>query len=454
MRQLQHVIWSKGVFLTPQHLQSQDRYLEDLLQFQLQSCSSHLWGLSRLQIDRKRLVDGQFCLLEASGILPDGMLFDIPDADAAPPPRAIHELLSAEVRQVNVFLSVPEQQTNGMNTGTQQDTKTRFVVDSRVVRDDNSGSSDKQVQIARKNLKLSFEGENQEGSTLLPLARVVSSTTGILDLDPNFVPPLIDVHGNDSLRESLRALVEILASRSAALGASRRQKNQSLADFTASDIANFWLLYTINQHLPLFSHLSDRRPTHPELLFSEMLSLAGALTTFSTSVAIRDLPHYDHSQLGECFQELERKIRFLLDTVVPTNFVAIPLKPVGPSIYAAAIEDETYLHDCRFYLAVSASLDDGDLIRRVPLLMKVGAGAHVEQMIRQALPGLKMAHVANPPPELPVKLRYRYFSVELTGSIWDGIRRGRNVAVYVPLEIPDPQLELLILLPHRRAQHS
>ena len=33
MRQLQPVIWSKGTFLTPQHLQTRDRFLESVLQF-------------------------------------------------------------------------------------------------------------------------------------------------------------------------------------------------------------------------------------------------------------------------------------------------------------------------------------------------------------------------------------------------------------------------------------
>ena len=33
MKQLQPVIWSKGTFLTPQHLQVQDRFIEDSLNF-------------------------------------------------------------------------------------------------------------------------------------------------------------------------------------------------------------------------------------------------------------------------------------------------------------------------------------------------------------------------------------------------------------------------------------
>ncbi len=50
-----------------------------------------------------------------------------------------------------------------------------------------------------------------------------------------------------------------------------------------------------------------------------MLSLAGALTTFSLQVHPRDLPVYDHDVLGTCSSELDEKLRFLLETVVPSN---------------------------------------------------------------------------------------------------------------------------------------
>lgn len=450
MRHLQHVVWSKGVFLTPQHLQLQDQYVEDLLQFQLECCGSHLWGFSHLRIDPKRLTEGQFSVLAARGILPDGMLFDIPDADTAPPSRSLRDFFTEDRHQLDVFLSVPEQRTNGINMGPRQDTKARFVSEMRLVRDDNSGTSDKPIQIARKNLKLLLEGENQEGSTRMQIATVVKTPAGTFELHPDFIPPLLDIHGNDSLRRVVRGLVETLAARSSVLAATRRQKNQSLAEFTAADIANFWLQYTINQDLPVFRHLLERATVHPEQLFSAMLALAGALTTFSTTIAPRDLPQYEHEQLGRCFRDLEQKIRILLETVVPVNFVAIPLKLVQPSIYAATIEEERYLRDSRLYLAMSASVDDGELVSRAPALMKVGAAAHVEQMIRQALPGLKMTYVSHPPSEIPVKLKYKYFSLELAGKAWEGIQRGRNIGAYVPLELPNPQLELIVLLPSSR----
>jgi type VI secretion system protein ImpJ len=233
------------------------------------------------------------------------------------------------------------------------------------------------------------------------------------------------------------------------LAGTRRQRNQSLADFTSSDVANFWLLYTINSNLPIFRHLFHRRKVHPEQLYTAMLALAGALTTFSTTIHPRDLPEYKHDNLGACFLELEQKLRILLETVVPTNFVALPLKFVRNSIYATAIDDDNYLRNTRLYLAVSAEIKDADLIAKVPQLMKVASTGQLEEIVRRAMPGLKLLPVASPPAEIPVKLKYKYFSIDAAGDVYGGIQRARNLGVYAPAEFPGVQLELVVLLPKR-----
>ena len=89
MRQLQPVLWTKGVLLTPQHLQVQDRFLEDLLEFRLSALAFAPWGFRSLTVDREGLAGGSFGLTAAAGILPDGLLFDIPGADPAPPPKPL-----------------------------------------------------------------------------------------------------------------------------------------------------------------------------------------------------------------------------------------------------------------------------------------------------------------------------------------------------------------------------
>jgi type VI secretion system protein ImpJ len=48
---------------------------------------------------------------------------------------------------------------------------------------------------------------------------------------------------------------------------------------------------------------------------------------------------------------------------------------------------------------------------------------------------------------VPVKLGYLYFQVGRSGPEWEGVAKARNLAAYVPADFPNPQVELLILLP-------
>jgi type VI secretion system protein ImpJ len=448
MKRLQPVIWTKGTLLNPQHLQMQDRFLESNLEFQLDALAFRPWGFSRLRIDQEALANGAVAVNEAAGIFPDGLLFDVPESDAGPPARALADAFDPDQESIEVFLAVPSYREAGVNvTSNGRDADARFRAEYAMIRDENTGLAEKPVQVARKNLRLLFEGEVQEGNSVLRVARVKRTPAGLFQLDPRHVPPLLDIAASDYLTAIVRRLVEILSARSSSLAGTRRQKNQSLADFTASDIAQFWLLYTINAHFPVFRHLFETSGGHPEALFSAMLALAGSLTTFSLTIHPRDLPQYDHNDLGGCFTTLDEKLRLLLETVVPANFVALPLKLAQPSIYATALADDRYLTNTRMYLAITAEMSQADLIAKTPYLIKICSASHIEHLVRQALPGVPLTHVAAPPSSIPVKLAYQYFSLNQSGPAWEAVGRARNLAAYIPAEFPNVQAELIILLP-------
>jgi len=446
MRQLQPVVWSKGVFLSPQHLQAQDRFFEDNLRFVSDALTFRSWGFSSLQIDTAGLSEGRLTVLSGTGAFPDGLLLDMPDSDAPPPARTLDECFHPGQETCSFWLAVPQERPGGTNVALQRGSvSTRFYADLQMIRDENSSGVEKPVSLARKNLQILAEGENLQGSIVLPLCRVQRTEAGSYRLDPQIVPPLLNIKGNDLITGILRGLLESLISRSSQLAGTRRQRTESLADFSASDIANFWLLYTINSHLPVIRHFMESDRVHPEPLFLEMLSLAGSLTTFSTRIEPRDLAQYDHEQLGSCFTTLDLTIAELLETVIPSNFVALPLRKVRDSIYATAIDKDRYFENSRPYLAVASDLRDADLISRTPALVKTCSATHIEQLIRQALPGLKMTHLPRPPRSIPVKLRYQYFSLDPSGPVWESILRARNFAAYVPGEIPNPEMELIFL---------
>lgn len=447
MARMLPVVWAKGTFLSPQHLQGQDRFFEELLAFRLGAAAYRGWGFADLALDGAALAAGSLAIASCRGLFPDYLAFDTALGCAAPRARSLEECFPPGRQQCSFYLAVPQYRESGLNIAPQRGgLSTRYYSDLQMIADETGQNpQERSVALARPNLSILAEGENLEGYVAFPMARVERTEAGLYKLSDTFVPPVLDLHASSYLSGILRGIVELLVARTSQLAGGRRQRNESLADFTASDVANFWLLYTLNSELPGLRHLLGAQRVHPETLFTALLRLAGSLATFSTTVSARDLPRYDHENLGECFSLLDALVRNLLATVIPSNFIALPLKLMQPSVYAASIDKDEYLHGSRLYLAVSSTLRAPELIARFPTLAKVSSASQIEDLIRQALSGLRLLHITTPPRAIPVRLNYQYFSVETSGPFWESVTRARNLAVYTPAELGDLQMELLIL---------
>lgn len=450
MRQLQKVLWTKGVLLTPQHLQLQDRFVEDLLSFQLSALQANPWGFSALEVDREMLGDGVLALTSARGLFADGLSFDMPGLDPLPAPRPLEDRFQPDQESLKAYLAISEYRPGGRNVSMEEETSdARYSAEIVFRRDENTGQAEKPIQVARKNLRILLEGESLEGNAVMPLANLFWTEDGGFDLDPNFVPPVLDLGANPFLMATARRLVELLSARSAELSRTRRQRGQDLADFGISDVANFWLLYTVNTYLPVLRHIYEVRKGHPGRLFETLVALAGALSTFAREGDPRSLPAYDHGDLSGCFRELDQQLRTLLETVVPQNYRAIMLQPVKPFVYAAALET-ALLSARQIFLAVSSEADRTSLPEKTLELVKVGAAENLDHLYRRGLPGLGLKHVPDPPSAIPVKLDYEYFLVDTSGEEWQEVLRGKNLAAYVPAAIREPSLELVAILPSER----
>ena len=448
MPQLQKVLWSKGVLLNPQHLQLQDRYIEELLEFRLDALTFCPWGFSRLDFDREALNGETLVVTQAAGLMPDGLVFDVPESDQAPPPLALADHWKPDEESIFIYLTIPEHRPGGMNVSTASSERgARYVADIVLRRDENTGLAEKPIQVARRNLRLVAEGESMERSVSIPIARIVRGTGGIPELDSSFIPPMVNMAASPGLMSIARRIVELLSAKSSTLSGMRRQRNIGLADFGISDVANFWLLYTVNTHLPRFRHLFETRQGHPSLLYTAMLDLAGSLMTFAQSAHPRDLPPYDHSDLSSCFMRLDSIVRELLETAVPSNHVSLPLKRTEPTVFATAIDQDKYFTAPQMFIAIKAAMKQDELIRRAPQIMKVSSADQIERLIRRALPGVVLTHSPSPPSAIPIKANYQYFQMDRRGEDWDAIRSSRHLAVYAPADLVEPEMELVILLP-------
>jgi type VI secretion system protein ImpJ len=443
MRLLSRVVWSEGMFLGPHHFQVQSRYFEDSIGFAVSSLWFAPHGLAGVEMDNDALHNGTVSLLHARGMFPDELPFNIPESDALPEPRAISDLFPPTRDSIVVMLGIPRRKPNGFNCALDPPgADARYVAEARVLHDENTGTDEKPVRLGRKNLRLLIDTEPAGDMLTLPLARVIRDRSGHFAYDPNFVPPVVQISASTRLMVLLRRLIQILDEKSATIS----RGGGSLTEFSTREIANFWLLHAVNSALAPLRHQLIAKRGHPEQLFVEMSRLAGALCTFALDSHPRDLPVYDHQNLSECFEALDRHIRAHLETIVPTNCIAIPLKPAGDYFYEGDVTDQRCLGRARWVFGIRSRMGEAELMARTSQLIKICTPPFVRELVKRALPGMALTHLPVPPPAIPTRVETQYFGISRSGPCWDHIVQTRRVGVYVPGEFPAPELELLVVL--------
>jgi type VI secretion system protein ImpJ len=185
---------------------------------------------------------------------------------------------------------------------------------------------------------------------------------------------------------------------------------------------------------------------HPEELYTEMARLGGALCTFAIDSHPRAIPLYDHRNLDKCFDALDHHIRTHLETMVPTNCIAIPLTKKKDYFWEGRVTDQRCLNRSRWVLSIKSPIGEVQTIARTPQLVKVCSSQFVGKLVDRALPGLGLTHLPVPPPAVSRHVDVQYFGISLNGPCWEHIGQSREVGVYVPGDIPNPELELLVVL--------
>jgi type VI secretion system protein ImpJ len=449
MKLLSRVVWAEGMYLAPQHFQAQNRYFEEAFQFATSSLWNHAYGLAACQLDADALRNGTVSLLQARGMFQDGLPFDIPECDARPEPRNIAEQFLPITESLTVALAIPRWQPGQQNCDLDPIPvgNVRYTSATEMMHDENTGQDAKPVQIGRKNIRIVVAGREDDNLLTLPIARVTRDQSGHFVYDPTHVPPTLRLSSNERLTSMLQRLVEILEEKSAVVTQEQQSSGKFQTGMSARQVAQFWFLHAINSSLTPLRHILLAKHRHPEEMFREMSRLAGALCTFSLESNPRSLPAYNHYDPGPGFAQLEEHILQHLEVIVPSQAVVIPLQPAGRYFYEGEIRDERCLGRSRWILGLRSPIGEADVISRTLQYVKVCSGRFVPELVKRALPGLGLTHMPVPPAAVSAKVDAQYFVLTRSGPCWEDIaQKSRRVGVYVPGELPAPEIELIVLL--------
>lgn len=451
MRNLSRVIWSEGMYLGPHHFQAQSRYFEDSIQF----ATANLWfnprGLLGLGLDEDALENGVAAVTHARGVFPDGLAFHMPEHDPVPPPFDIREAFPALDDRAVLRLTAPAIQPEGRNCvleGEEPSTSARYLEASTLLPDENTGRDEKPIKLGRKNIRLALDppAGDESGLVTLPIARVLRDGAGGFSYDPQFIPPLLRISGSRALMQRARALIEVIEDRCRTIARPKSPGRPGTSGFSAEGIANLWFLHCVNQGLAPLRHLALAKDPHPEELFLELSRLGGALCTFGIDSHPSGLPLYDHDNLTDCFAEIDAHIREHLELLAPSNCVEIPLRPRARYVHEGRVEDQRTLGRSRWIFGIRSSIGESELIQSTPRLVKICSKQFLPKLVSRALPGLELKHLSIPPAAISPKVEHQYFAIEKAGPCWEHLVKTKELGVYVPGELTEPEIELFVVL--------
>ena len=432
------VAWREGMFLRPQHFQAQERYFDAHIRARVNSVQPYAWGFTSITIDEDLASLGKFGLLQASGVLPDGTPFSIPEELPPPPPLDV----PADARDAIVSLTLPAAQPGAVEFREAEAAshEARFAVTEQEVPDAFSDDTvTEPIEFGLPNLRFGVTRDQTYGRVTLGLARVREVSNKKLVFDDRYIPPTLDIAAAVRLKGGLTDIVGRVEQRAEELAV----RAVEATDGGSETFASFLLLQVLNRWLPMLRHLEALPTVHPERLFETLVGMAGELATL-----IRPdrkppaMPLYDHENPQLCFEPVFDLLQSMLSAVFERSAVQLPLEQKGPGAYVCTITDHNLFKTGYFYLAVAAAVPAEEIRRVFPSVAKIAAVQKMKQIVESALPGVPLRHVPTPPPQIRVLPGHVYFELDRSVRDWRDFATAPGLGLHVAGEWAELRLEL------------
>src|SRR4051812_31801327 len=177
------VVWSEGMFLRTQHLQQQDRWVEAMVHAATRHIRANTWGFQQIELDQGLLAQGKIAIRRASGIMPDGTAFFLPDEAPGPEPIDI----AAAAAQTIIYLALPVQVAGSaeIDLPGKETTGARYRTNEGDIRDRLAYAAGvAPIHIAKLRFQLLQGSVARDAYASLPMARVSAvMTDGAVVLD-------------------------------------------------------------------------------------------------------------------------------------------------------------------------------------------------------------------------------------------------------------------------------
>lgn len=446
MQHSHKVIWSEGLFVTPQHFQQQDRYLTEQSQLYNNANSCYHWGILKLEIDLGLLAESKISIKQCQVILPDGTLVSTPQSIqhqqlSLPQPKEI----SATTRSQIVYLALPllNDKTSNVSDNHNNESMARYIKDDTELLDSSSDNpSSENVELGRLNCRLLLQSEDRSAYSCVAIAKISHIENGSqIVLEKTFIPPTLNSHSIEVLSAYIKEAYGLIHTQAQAVLGYIRDDEYG---------RNFLLLQLLRRYEAIADHFSKTPAISPERFYGLLVQIINELALFQDDKEC-ELARYEYHDLQKTFPPLMILLRRYLSMSADKDVFRVPLDNTAVGLYVTPMVDELkkneinlrdLLGHASFYLAVKSKVGSDAVKDGFSNQVKIGPSQKIRRMVSLLVPGVKLKHCPRVPPKLPYDETFVYFEFEQLGSDWEELKKANGIGIHA--DEPFQKVELML----------
>ncbi|MGE0787602.1 MAG: type VI secretion system baseplate subunit TssK [Sandaracinaceae bacterium] len=440
------VVWSEGLLMSPQHLQQQDLYHENLVAARLDALEPINWGVLKVELDRRVLESGQVRVQELVAVLPDGLVIQADSGDPElPASRPVEAHFPHTQDVLEVYVGVPRERDGVANYAKEAGARSRFVMANKQVPDLTGEGQGLEVAFAQRNLQVLFGNEPKDDYTTLKIAELCRDSSGNLAINEPYIAPCLKIEASPFILAGMRRLLRLMVTRRRSLAEAQRERGDATVEYNARDITRFLLLNAINTYLPALNHFVDRPEVPPRQAYLWLITLGGQLATFSAEFDPASFPKFNYNDLRSTFEPLFARLTELLQATVKEHYVSMMLDGREDGMYLGQLTDDRLIGCEKYLLGIRGSLSEQETANTLPRLSKMASWGDINSILSAATPGAAVEVTYRPPPEIPIKAGVVYFLISTGNNYWRNVVTDRQIAVYLPRPFEPQQTKIELL---------
>lgn len=417
------IVWKEGMALSPHHFQQADGFALGQVRDLAGLSRGRNFGFQKLAFSSTAMAAGMVALDACEVIFPSGLGYSegsLPGLQITA--RAFAPLFSADKMALAVFMGLP------VMSGT------RFQAVHQTCSDQVGDAEPMEIAVAAPVPRILFEGESQEGLEILPLALLKRNAQGVVELAPDFCPPLLSLDAYRLFSLQLERIKMAVAARIARVQAFK-------PSLSGNGIGQVLYLQVLQSFQAVFERMLSVPGVEPFHLFLEMARMVGSVQVFRNDTV--SPPHYDHLLFGASFDAMFKAVGKQLEIEQSNAYSGRRMEREGQTAFVASVDGLGLGLGKNVYVAVESSLAPEELQRVFPVQAKVAPRSKLQGIIISAMQGI-VCQPSSPPAGIQEAPDTHYFCLTTESALWTDLLQELRLGIYAPQTLQIRSIGILV----------